>query len=579
MRGATATVILACTAVVATLTFLAGATPAPEPNVSSRYLPPDGRAWSEIESLTENGQTTERALLTESAVFHGAVGVQSLDSLLGEEVTAALGGIDAAMRAHLWRTVSTPVSDDGEGQTVRVFTADGQLALVAEAEAALALVYEPPLPLIPGDAAPGSTWTSAGQTNTGLDYSADLRLDAEDSGDHCLRTSGQLDYAIGNDVMLTRELNYTWCPGEGLTEAAETMADSQLLLQRAPVELPDVDIGPPQSAWSDPQQWTERTQSAQSHLPALGTAAMGGVPTSVPVAQTSGDVLIRSSRSNDVIGFAPTPGESDALTVRWWAHPGGTVLRTVTAGELTLASTDRRELLAYSGTGVRLWRADTADVVMIDPVRLTATSIATLSVSGDVEAFDLTTGERLWHVRLGSAARATPVVSGDVVLVGTADGEISALSLSDGTQRWQAELPSVLVLGTVGDVVLTAGYTSLTALDLHDGTARWSVPIARVRTIVSSGDVAVVVSQDETFAVADDGTELWRIDGANQAVADEDYLAVLHNETLAVLTWAGEPVLTQDLGGAGIGGRRDLVHLHDGVALATDLWLLRAWRP
>lgn len=113
-------------------------------------------------------------------------------------------------------------------------------------------------------------------------------------------------------------------------------------------------------------------------------------------------------------------------------------------------------------------------------------------------AFDATSGKELWHTvigakvetEFGNGPRATPTVDGDVVFVLGADGNLAALSRTDGTAHWQIDLKeafganrphwgfstSPIVDGDT--LILEAGGTeerSYVGLDKKTGDLQWNL--------------------------------------------------------------------------------------------------------
>jgi outer membrane protein assembly factor BamB len=95
---------------------------------------------------------------------------------------------------------------------------------------------------------------------------------------------------------------------------------------------------------------------------------------------------------------------------------------------------------------------------------------------GNVEAFDATSGRRLWEVGLDAQVSAPVGVGEGLVLVATQKGELIALDKNDGARRWRAALstevlaPAVVGLGTI---VAQTGDGKLFALNALDGKRRW----------------------------------------------------------------------------------------------------------
>jgi outer membrane protein assembly factor BamB len=71
---------------------------------------------------------------------------------------------------------------------------------------------------------------------------------------------------------------------------------------------------------------------------------------------------------------------------------------------------------------------------------------------GNVYALDLTTGKERWRVKTGGKVRATPSVKAGVVVVGARDGRVYAIELATGRTRW--------VHRTVGDTLDLKGKTT-----------------------------------------------------------------------------------------------------------------------
>ena len=92
---------------------------------------------------------------------------------------------------------------------------------------------------------------------------------------------------------------------------------------------------------------------------------MTGVPSSVPPVLTAAGLVIRATSSNDLVAFTPkTPTQWVAL---WRMHPGGTVLSAAAFGDVVVATTSQRQVVAYSAAGVRLWQHDLDELAFRPP--------------------------------------------------------------------------------------------------------------------------------------------------------------------------------------------------------------------
>ena len=95
-----------------------------------------------------------------------------------------------------------------------------------------------------------------------------------------------------------------------------------------------------------------------------------------------------------------------------------------------------------------------------------------------VFAHALADGKRLWKVGLEDDITGGVGVGDDLVLVGTANGELIALAATDGKERWRVPLESeILAPPTARDgvVVVATGDGHLYGLGSADGARKWSI--------------------------------------------------------------------------------------------------------
>ena len=126
---------------------------------------------------------------------------------------------------------------------------------------------------------------------------------------------------------------------------------------------------------------------------------------------------------------------------------------------------------------------------------------------GEVFALDAQTGEVRWRARVSSEVLAAPKLAEELVLVRSADSRIFAFGAADGKRRWvyQRAAASLIVRSpvglSVGQGLAYAGFSGgkLAAISLGNGSVRWEATVAlpkgateleRVTDIV--GDPAVV---------------------------------------------------------------------------------------
>ena len=104
--------------------------------------------------------------------------------------------------------------------------------------------------------------------------------------------------------------------------------------------------------------------------PTFGQGPMVGSPSAVaaPVRTESGLVIRATLGPGDLV--ATTPKTLTEWTSIWRAHPGGTVLSLSAFGNVIIATTSNRQMVAYSDVGVRLWQLSLDDLAPTPPVRI-----------------------------------------------------------------------------------------------------------------------------------------------------------------------------------------------------------------
>lgn len=140
--------------------------------------------------------------------------------------------------------------------------------------------------------------------------------------------------------------------------------------------------------------------------------------------------------------------------------------------------------------------------------------VYTLSVSGEVRAWDRKRGRRVWSSHAGKEASAGLGLDAGQVYAGTQDGTLIAFSREDGERAWERGMGGELLArpgARDGLVVVRTVDGRVTALEPEDGSRRWnfsfSVPELSLRgasppVVVDGG---VVVGLDDGRVVALDG--------------------------------------------------------------------------
>ncbi len=161
-------------------------------------------------------------------------------------------------------------------------------------------------------------------------------------------------------------------------------------------------------------------------------------------------------------------------------------LAVATDGTAVFAADHDGDVTAFSlANGKRLWQTETKLPLTGGPGVGEGLVVAGAS-HGDIVALDAATGAQKWKSHINSEILAAPAIGHGVVLVRTVDGRVAALRIADGTQLWSAEqnVPRLTLRGTArpivaGDIAVS-GFDNgrVAAMALADGASVWDVSIA-----------------------------------------------------------------------------------------------------
>lgn len=150
--------------------------------------------------------------------------------------------------------------------------------------------------------------------------------------------------------------------------------------------------------------------------------------------------------------------------------------------------------------GIQVWRTD-AGRKLSSGVGTSDNLVVVGTAKGDVLAFDHS-GKPLWQAKVTSEVLSAPQAAEDVVVVRTGDGRIFGLDAKDGKRKWvyQRATPA-LVLRSYAGVAITrgavlAGFSGgkLVALNLSNGNVGWESTVALPRGATELERIADITS-------------------------------------------------------------------------------------
>lgn len=414
--------------------------------------------------------------------------------------------------AQLWRESVTPLDADTPQTTTLYLLDERGVSMLASLGGEAGFSYSPALVMLPADAAPGVTWEGEGAAMPAglLNYRMSGAIAGDADG--CLRVTTDTRYVdpdAGVELLAVAE-TATWCPGRGIVRDEGIVAGEHVSFSSAP--FPELGgLGDPlvtdgaATDWSAASAWRARVLEVQLSDPVYGESMQA-----VPFAG-----LATSSRDG---GFVAAVGSrlahysvgGDTATRDWVASPGGDLLGIATIGDVTLASTSQRRLIAYDARGARLWAMRFPDVVVAPPAGVRDGDAVVVSLDGTLRRIDIATGAVVWEVELRTDVAAPLATDTGLVVVVDRGGNVLARSLVDGAERWERHLPGAArIAAGDGTVAVQSANADIWALTAGDGGVRWRSGHAGVSRELLLVD-GWIVSQ------SDDGTAAWRAAGAGE---------------------------------------------------------------
>lgn len=208
----------------------------------------------------------------------------------------------------------------------------------------------------------------------------------------------------------------------------------------------------------------------------------------------------------------------------WSANAGGAAPKlrlglgvSSDGGRVFVAGHDGDVTAFALANGRKLWRARTHVKIAGGPGAGDGLVVVGATY-GDIVALDQATGALRWKTRLNSELLSAPAIGAGVVLLRAVDGRLVALSTANGRQLWAAEqnVPRLSLRGSAMPVI--AGDFAISGFDngrvmsigLRDGQTAWDVAVAppsgrsELERLIDI-DSGISVVDDDLYAVTFQG--------------------------------------------------------------------------
>ncbi|KTD11144.1 PQQ (pyrrolo-quinoline quinone) enzyme repeat protein [Legionella gratiana] len=194
---------------------------------------------------------------------------------------------------------------------------------------------------------------------------------------------------------------------------------------------------------------------------------------------------------------------------------------TVADGYIAVGTSNSSTVVLNQANGKKLWQIKVSGEVLSPPT-ITHRKVIVKTIDGKIYAFHAADGKQLWTAEHGSPslilkASSSPIVIGNLLLIGFSDGKLDALDIDTGRVIWQRSIVYAAGSSDVerlvdidadpiveNNVVYLATYQGfIGALSLSDGQFLWKKSGSVYKNMVLSGN---------TLYVTDSHDVLWSLD-------------------------------------------------------------------
>jgi outer membrane protein assembly factor BamB len=541
------------------------------------YLPSDGAVSYERTDTTRELKSEIGIAVTESARLSGVAGLLSTDGAFASKMLKV--HYADRERIQILRTITTAINDPAAtAQTIRFYRVNAGVELMGLSTPSEGYVYDPALVVLPAEVRAGRRWSGAGSAGDTYDYRSELS--AEASGEDCLDVTGEVRYlSKGGQLGRVVTMSQTWCQREGLVAESQSFAAVRSASSRIDPPLPNVETtANAPIRWAPPRRWTAKALSTISINPTFGQEPMVGSPSpAVASVRTESGLVIRATIGRGDL-VATTPKTLTEWTSIWRAHPGGTVLSLSAFGNVIIATTSNRQMVAYSDVGVRLWQLTLDDLAPTSPVRISESDAVLVDLAGAMRKFDLGTGAVLWQQNVGSDVNVPPAAGAGIVVVMDRGGTTTAFEEATGERRWRLEMQGSAA-AVIGETVVVIQDQTAHALSTVSGRHRWVRPIfGTVTDMVSFADQFVVATKSQSVMLNGDGAITQRLGPVLTLTPTQDHLVAWGPTEALVIVREGKIITRWNLPALTLA-------LQDRPALATSQsallfsndWTFQVW--
>ena len=185
------------------------------------------------------------------------------------------------------------------------------------------------------------------------------------------------------------------------------------------------------------------------------------------------------------------------------------------------------------GDGKIIWKYESNEELSTSPVA--SNGILLVATTGDgLYALDQMTGKWLWQYRRSASATFTirgtssPVVKNGAVFQGFSDGSMVALTLADGSVKWEralavvtdpfADVDSTPMLDGEGNLYVASYKTGIFSLNVETGETRWHTSVTGIVHLLLKGNLLFAVGDEKVASYTrNDGKLVWSLHIKNAA--------------------------------------------------------------